>query len=94
MATAAPVKTPPTQSEAQARNAAQRTAEQQATNPKKQPKLKPVKNMQPASTLEPPELPISGDKKQKLDELLRRYQADQVTPEQYHQERAKILAAP
>jgi hypothetical protein len=29
---------------------------------------------------------------QKLSALLHRYQADQITPEQYHAERAKILA--
>jgi hypothetical protein len=39
-------------------------------------------------------LPISTEKQQKLADLLRRYQADQVTPSQYHEERAKILAEP
>jgi hypothetical protein len=40
------------------------------------------------------ESPYGPDKQQKLQELLRRYQADELTPEQYHQERAKLLAAP
>jgi hypothetical protein len=38
-----------------------------------------------------PALPISVDKQQLLDALLLRYRADQITPEQYHAERAKIL---
>jgi hypothetical protein len=33
-------------------------------------------------------------KEQKLAELLRRYQADQITPFEYHQQRAKIIAEP
>jgi hypothetical protein len=37
---------------------------------------------------------IGADKEQRLQELLRKYRADQITPEQYHQERAKILAEP
>jgi hypothetical protein len=40
------------------------------------------------------ESPWTADKQQKLQDLLRRYQADELTPEQYHQERGKILAAP
>jgi hypothetical protein len=37
---------------------------------------------------------VSADKLQKLSTLLQQYQADRITPEQYHQERAKILAGP
>jgi hypothetical protein len=48
-------------------------------------------NFQP---LEGPPLPISSEKHQRLNELLQRYKADQVTPEQYQAERAKILAGP
>jgi hypothetical protein len=44
--------------------------------------------------LEGPALPISSEKQQRLGELLQRYKADQVTPEQYQVERAKILAGP
>ena len=29
-----------------------------------------------------------------LAELLKRYKADEITPEEYHQQRAKILAEP
>jgi hypothetical protein len=41
--------------------------------------------------LEAPALPISAEKKQRLDALLSRYKADQITPDQYQTERAKIL---
>lgn len=44
--------------------------------------------------LEGPPLPISSEKHQRLNELLERYRNDQVTPEQYQAERAKILAGP
>ena len=40
-----------------------------------------------------PPLPISTGKQQQLDSLLLKYKADQITPEQYQAERAKILAA-
>jgi len=39
-------------------------------------------------------LPLSGSKEARLAALLVQYKADQITPEQYHQERAKILAEP
>jgi hypothetical protein len=42
----------------------------------------------------PPPMPISGSKEQRLRELLYRYTNDQINPEQYHQQRAKILAEP
>ena len=38
-----------------------------------------------------PESPLNSDKQHRLAELLQRYKADQITPEQYHEERAKIL---
>jgi hypothetical protein len=44
--------------------------------------------------IEGPALPYSGAKKEQLDELLRKYRGDELTPEQYHQQRAKILAQP
>ena len=37
---------------------------------------------------------VAADKEQRLQELLRKYKADQITPEEYHQQRAKILAEP
>jgi len=42
--------------------------------------------------IEAPALPVSNEKQQRLAELLQKYRADQVTPEQHHLERAKILA--
>ena len=43
--------------------------------------------------LEPaPALPISGSKSERLASLLLQYKADQITPQQYHEARAKILA--
>jgi hypothetical protein len=42
--------------------------------------------------LEPPPPAVSAVKQQRLDNLLQRYKADLVTPEQYQSERAKILA--
>lgn len=38
--------------------------------------------------------PLSGSKQERLAELLRRYKADAVTPQEYHTQRAKIIAEP
>jgi translation initiation factor IF-2 len=38
--------------------------------------------------------PLTGTKEQRLSDLLRRYEADEITPLQYHTERAKIIAEP
>jgi hypothetical protein len=46
-----------------------------------------------ATSVGPPP-PFSGPKAGRLAELLRRYQADQITPEEYHKQRAAILAEP
>jgi hypothetical protein len=43
--------------------------------------------------LEGPPPAISADKQQQLDSLLVKYKADQITPEQYQAERARILGA-
>jgi hypothetical protein len=53
--------------------------------------MKPPTELTP---LPPPPLPISADKQRRLADLLVKYQADTITPEQYHQQRAKILAEP
>ncbi len=45
-------------------------------------------------TLAGPPLPVSAAKQQKLDALLQQYRMDQVTPAQYHQQRAQILSQP
>jgi hypothetical protein len=44
--------------------------------------------------IQAPPLPINADKQGRLNELLRKYRADEISPEQYHVERAKILAEP
>jgi len=41
-----------------------------------------------------PPLPISAAKEAQLQALLERYKADQITPEEYHSQRAAILAEP
>lgn len=62
----------------------------------KQPReTRPMPESRPIYALPPgPPPPVSADKVQKLNALLQQYQADRITPEQYHQERAKILAGP
>jgi hypothetical protein len=45
----------------------------------------------PAPIVAPP-LPINFSKEQKLDWLLNLYKANQITPQQYHEQRAAILA--
>jgi len=42
----------------------------------------------------PPPSPLSGDKVGRLAELLSRYRTDLITPEEYHKQRAAILAEP
>ncbi len=56
-----------------------------ANYPGKELGLKPI---------QAPLLPISAAKEAQLQALLERYKADQITPEQYHAERARILAEP
>jgi hypothetical protein len=56
----------------------------------KPPKTKPKGSLD-FPQLDSPPLPISADKQQQLNALLQRYRSDQITPEQYHAERAKIL---
>jgi len=41
-----------------------------------------------------PSSPLSASKEARLAELLRQYKADEITPAQYHAERAKIIAEP
>ena len=58
---------------------------------KKKKTMKPSQGFQP---MQGPAVNISSAKQQQLNDLLRRYQSDEITPAQYHQERAKILAQP
>ena len=41
-----------------------------------------------------PALPIAASKEERLQALLEKYKADQISPEEYHQQRAAILAQP
>ena len=41
-----------------------------------------------------PDLPISAEKQKELNALLVLYQADSITPQEYHEKRAKILSEP
>jgi hypothetical protein len=41
-----------------------------------------------------PPLPLSAAKQAQLDALLVKYQADQISPDEYHKQRAAILAEP
>ena len=43
---------------------------------------------------EPPPSALPATKEARLAQLLQQYKADQITPEQYHIERAKIIAEP
>ena len=41
-----------------------------------------------------PASPLTGTKEARLAALLQQYKADQITPEQYHTQRAAIIAEP
>jgi hypothetical protein len=76
---------------------AERAAQTQAEAAPKTGKKTKKSTLKPTYQLpgvEGPALPISADKQKRLADLLARYQADEITPAQYHQERAKILAEP
>jgi hypothetical protein len=72
--------------------AAQPTAQPFAQPPTRKPAT--VKGSQPFAPIQGPAPAISADKEQRLAELLRKYKAEEITPEEYHQQRAKILAEP
>ncbi len=42
--------------------------------------------------LQAPPAPVSAQQQEALQSLLQRYEADQITPDEYQAERAKILA--
>jgi len=102
----APVKPVPTRAQPEPKVASSSEPAPKASKPSKPPKHQaqpevvsnpaPTPSASPSSykPLEGPPAPVTASQRQRLDELLTRYRADQVTPEQYHQERAKILAQP
>jgi len=53
-----------------------------------------VKSAPVFSPIQAPPPSISADKQQRLAELLRKYKAEDITPEEYHQQRAKIMSEP
>jgi hypothetical protein len=57
-------------------------------------KTKTLKGTPAFPPLQGPAPAVSAGKQERLAELLRKYRADQVTPEEYHVQRAKILAEP
>jgi hypothetical protein len=61
--------------------------------PKKQMQNAPAP-AKAAATTPPANTNALSAKEQKLADLLRRYQADEITPYQYHMERARIVAEP
>jgi len=88
------------EAKAAAEHAALATAATPAANkPEKKEKAKPEASdyagkelgMKPIAA---PALPISASKEEQLQALLAKYKADQLTPEQYHKQRAAILAQP
>ncbi|HZQ47760.1 MAG TPA: hypothetical protein VFC07_12150 [Verrucomicrobiae bacterium] len=69
--------------------------EQPAPGPKKQPKVSKTAVVAPAPiAVAPPMAPGPASKEQRLGELLRLYKSDKITPADYHEQRAKILAEP
>jgi hypothetical protein len=73
------------EAEQAAQNEAKKHKAPKATKTVKGPVFRP---------LEGPPLTINASKQQRLADLLRRYQMDEITPTQYHEQRAKILAEP
>jgi hypothetical protein len=104
-AAAAPVVEPPALKPADAKRAAREAAAaekkrladevkaSQANSAKRTtavtPEAKPV-----FTAVEAPPSSVPATKQARLDELLGKYKADLITAEQYHNERAKILAEP
>lgn len=70
-----------------------KTEVKQATSESKAP-AKQAKASKPAGQvpLVPPPTPLSGSKEERLGQLLKQYKADQITPAEYHEQRAKIIA--
>jgi hypothetical protein len=67
-----------------------------APGPTSQPKAisVPIAYTPPAEQPHPVLSAAEASKQQRLDELLRLYKVDQITPQEYHVQRAKILSGP
>jgi pyruvate/2-oxoglutarate dehydrogenase complex dihydrolipoamide acyltransferase (E2) component len=82
------------QADKAAKAEAQAQAQAQAKANREKKKASPAKDPLAFKRLEAPPLPVSAGKQGQLSDLLRRYKVDEVTPEQYQEQRAKILAQP
>src|SRR5262249_53783094 len=78
--------------EAAAQAELKRQAQEQSRAAGKPKAIAKAKNPPGLAPIPGPPLPISAAKQERLSELLRRYQADEVTPEQYTPDGTKILA--
>ena len=75
----------------------QETASKPQVEQKAEESSKKPASVSAAETLTPIQAPpssIPADKQQRLAELLGKYKAEEITPEEYHQQRAKILSEP
>jgi colicin import membrane protein len=75
--------------EAKERKEAEKAALVEAQKTKKQLSSEAASGFKP---IEAPALPISAEKQALLAELLRKYKADEITPEEYFKQKVKILA--
>jgi hypothetical protein len=73
------------------------TAPGAAVTTKSAPAAKAQASNKPTYSAAPGEAipsPFSAAKQQRLDALLSQYKADAITPQEYHAQRAAIIAAP
>ena len=90
---------PPAPAAAPAPAVAKPKPQQTATKPEAKPTTpkvskSPAKGTKSIPAIEGPLPGFSAEKQQRLAELLRAYKADEITPEQYHLQRAKIVNEP
>jgi hypothetical protein len=98
-ATNAPIPSPKVATSQPGQKPVEAKPQETTSKPEVQPKAekalkKPAKGAPAFPPVQPPPPAISADKEALLAELLRKYKADEVTPEAYHQQRAKILSGP
>jgi hypothetical protein len=92
-APATPVKEPKPKKTKAAKKEAKEEQSKPSTKAEAPADQQKVESKKPSTTPAPP-LPISALKEQQLQELLRKYKADEITPAEYHAQRAAILAEP
>jgi hypothetical protein len=79
------------QAKARAAIMQQMAHEEKSTAPAAAPATKPVA---PTPIMTAPAMPIPMTKEQKLQQLNAKYKADQISPKEYHEQRAAILSEP